>query len=54
MRFNKDTERGICIDEIAEQCRTAVATATPVREFQVQLPKVLWDCRNGGWTVVNV
>lgn len=52
MRYNRDTERGILIDEIATQCANAVKLAAgidfPCSAAEPILQRV-WDCRRGGW-----
>jgi hypothetical protein len=45
MRFNKDTERSIQLDDIANQCRAAVAT----KPSSHKQPSQVWDSRLGDW-----
>ena len=48
MRYNRDTERGILIDEIATQCANAVKLAV-AHAAVCPVPSRLWDCRRGQW-----
>lgn len=53
MRYNPDTERATQLDAIAQQCRNAIQSVEVVREYQTKLPKPVWDCQKGFWTLVN-
>ena len=53
MRYNPDTERGISLDAIAEQCRNAILRDQPTpNSALIAVPTRAWDCQRGGWTTV--
>jgi hypothetical protein len=46
MRYNPETERGITLEQISQQCWAAVTNNQPEL---TAIPARVWDCRNGGW-----
>jgi hypothetical protein len=45
MRYNPATDRALSIDEIAEQCRTAVLKASAQRALDVAYAEILENAR---------
>jgi len=51
MRYNRETERGIQLEEINRQCWSAV-NSRPQQQSAEPAPTKVWDCFAGGWTTV--
>ena len=49
MRFNPETERGLTIEGIAEQCRQAISRIPSSTRPHAQV----WDCQAGRWTTTD-
>jgi len=54
MRYIRDTERGVRLDEINRQCWAAVNASQQQQQQQPTepAPTKVWDCFAGGWTTV--
>ena len=50
MRYNPETERGITLEEINQQCWAAVERGRQNDGLlHFEEPALVWDCQNGGW-----
>jgi hypothetical protein len=53
MRSTLNTNKGIQLPDIANQCSEAIKNAQVVQDYTTKLPKAVWSCQKGYWVIVN-